>query len=133
MTRTRQPDMRVTIAGIEFSNPGNAAPRSIETSGGMMNAIGLQNVGVDAFIEKKLPRLQKRSNVKVIANVFGSTTADYLAVIERLNTAQGIVAYELNVSCPNTAHGGISFGTDPEALAELTYRSHKLAARPVIV
>jgi dihydroorotate dehydrogenase (NAD+) catalytic subunit len=113
--------------------PGNAAPRIIETSGGMMNAIGLQNVGVDAFIENKLPRLQKRPHVKVIANVFGSTIADYLAVIQRLNSAEGIVAYELNVSCPNTAHGGISFGTDPEALAELTYRAHKTSTRPVIV
>jgi dihydroorotate dehydrogenase (NAD+) catalytic subunit len=112
---------------------GNAAPRIIETSGGMMNAIGLQNVGVAAFIEKKLPPLQNRPGVRVIANVFGSTIADYLAVIERLNTADGVVAYELNVSCPNTAHGGIAFGTDPDALAELTYRAHKLSTRPVIV
>ena len=112
---------------------GNPAPRIIETSGGMMNAIGLQNVGVAAFIEKKLPPLQKRPGVKVIANVFGSTVADYLAVIESLNTADGVVAYELNVSCPNTAHGGIVFGTDPEALAELTSRAREHSTRPIIV
>jgi dihydroorotate dehydrogenase (NAD+) catalytic subunit len=112
---------------------GNPAPRIIETSGGMMNAIGLQNVGVAAFIEKKLPPLQKRPGVKVIANVFGSTVADYLAVIESLNTADGVVAYELNVSCPNTAHGGIVFGTDPEALAELTRCAREHSTRPIIV
>jgi dihydroorotate dehydrogenase (NAD+) catalytic subunit len=112
---------------------GNPAPRIIETSGGMMNAIGLQNVGVAAFIEKKLPPLQKRPGVKVIANVFGSTVADYLAVIESLNKADGVVAYELNVSCPNTAHGGIVFGTDPEALAELTSRAREHSTRPIIV
>ena len=112
---------------------GNPAPRIIETSGGMMNAIGLQNVGVAAFIEKKLPPLQKRPGVKVIANVFGSTVADYLAVIESLNNADGVVAYELNVSCPNTAHGGIVFGTDPEALAELTRCAREHSTRPIIV
>jgi dihydroorotate dehydrogenase (NAD+) catalytic subunit len=112
---------------------GNPAPRIIETSGGMMNAIGLQNVGVAAFIEKKLPPLQKRPGVKVIANVFGSTVADYLSVIESLNKADGVVAYELNVSCPNTAHGGIVFGTDPEALAELTSRAREHSTRPIIV
>ncbi len=112
---------------------GNAAPRIIETSGGMMNAIGLQNVGVEAFIQKKLPPLQKRPGIKVIANVFGNTISDYIFVIERLNTADGLAAYELNVSCPNTAHGGIAFGTDPEALAELTFRAHKTSTRPIIV
>jgi dihydroorotate dehydrogenase (NAD+) catalytic subunit len=112
---------------------GNPAPRIIETSGGMMNAIGLQNIGVAAFIEKKLPPLQKRPGVKVIANVFGSTIADYLAVIESLNTADGVAAYELNVSCPNTAHGGIVFGTDPEALAELTHQARERSTRPIIV
>jgi dihydroorotate dehydrogenase (NAD+) catalytic subunit len=112
---------------------GNAAPRIIETSGGMMNAIGLQNIGVEAFIQKKLPPLQKRPGVKVIANVFGNTISDYIAVIERLDTAEGLAAYELNVSCPNTAHGGIAFGTDPEALAELTFRAHKISTRPIII
>jgi dihydroorotate dehydrogenase (NAD+) catalytic subunit len=112
---------------------GNEAPRIIETASGMINAIGLQNMGVAAFIEEKLPALRRYSRTACIANVFGYTVDDYLAVIEQLNAAEGIAAYELNASCPNTRHGGLIFGADPAQLAELVVRAKRLAARPLIV
>ena len=112
---------------------GNAAPRIIETTGGMINAIGLQNMGVQAFIEQKLPALRRHANTVCIANVFGFTIEDYLAVIEALNAAEGVAAYELNASCPNTRHGGLSFGADPEQLAELVVLAKEVAKRPLIV
>ena len=112
---------------------GNDAPRIIETASGMINAIGLQNMGVAAFIEEKLPALRRYSRTACIANVFGYTVDDYLAVIEQLNAAEGIAAYELNASCPNTRHGGLIFGADPAQLAELVVRAKRLAARPLIV
>jgi dihydroorotate dehydrogenase (NAD+) catalytic subunit len=113
--------------------PGNAAPRIIETAAGMINSIGLQNMGVAAFIAEKLPALRRYKGTVCIANVFGYTVDDYLAVIEQLNAADGIAAYELNASCPNTQHGGLTFGADPPQLAELVVRSKRLATRPVIV
>ena len=112
---------------------GNQAPRIIETAAGMMNAIGLQNIGVEAFLEKKLPSLRKYPKCAVIVNVFGTHVRDYVDVIERLNEAEGIAAYELNASCPNTDHGGMTFGTDPIALDELVARAKKVATRPLIV
>jgi dihydroorotate dehydrogenase (NAD+) catalytic subunit len=112
---------------------GNQPPRIVETPAGMMNAIGLQNIGVKAFIEKKLPELRRYPKCAVIVNVFGSQVTDYLEVIEQLNGAEGIAAYELNASCPNTAHGGMAFGTDPATLDELTARAKQAATRPVIV
>ncbi len=112
---------------------GNAAPRIIETAGGMVNAIGLQNMGVAAFIEQKLPGLRRYPGTACIANVFGYTIDDYLAVIEALNEADGIAAYELNASCPNTRHGGLSFGVDPPQLAELVVHAKQAATRPLIV
>jgi len=112
---------------------GNQAPRILETAAGMMNAIGLQNIGVRAFIEKKLPALRRYSKCAVIVNVFGSRVPDYLEVIRQLNDAEGIAAYELNASCPNTDHGGMAFGTDPMTLDELVWRSKQIATRPLIV
>jgi dihydroorotate dehydrogenase (NAD+) catalytic subunit len=112
---------------------GNAAPRIIETAAGMMNAIGLQNIGVKAFIEKKLPELRRYPKCAVIVNVFGNQVDDYLEVIRQLNDAEGIAAYELNASCPNTNHGGMAFGTDVASLDELIWRSKQVATRPVIV
>jgi dihydroorotate dehydrogenase (NAD+) catalytic subunit len=112
---------------------GNQAPRLIETPAGMINAIGLQNIGVQAFIENKLPALAKYPTCAAIANVFGYTVEDYLAVIEALNEAQGIAAYELNASCPNTKHGGISFGSDWKLLGELVVAAKQAAKRPLIV
>ena len=100
---------------------GNPAPRLWHTEGGMINSVGLQNVGVAAFILDKLPKLRTYA-VPVIANVFGYAIEDYLAVIERLEDAEGIAAYELNVSCPNTKEGGIFFSSDPELLSNLIGR-----------
>jgi dihydroorotate dehydrogenase (NAD+) catalytic subunit len=113
--------------------PGNDAPRIIETASGMINAIGLQNMGVAAFIAEKLPALRRYKDTACIANVFGYTVDDYLAVVEQLNAAEGVAAYELNASCPNTQHGGLTFGADPPQLAELVVRAKRLATRPVIV
>ena len=112
---------------------GNAAPRIIETPAGMINAIGLQNVGVDRFLSDKLPALGRYQGCAVIANVFGYEVADYLAVIRALNPAEGIAAYELNASCPKTAHGGIAFGTDWRLLKEVMLAAVAIARRPVIV
>jgi len=111
---------------------GNPAPRLWHTEGGMINSVGLQNVGVSAFIRDKLPKLRTYT-VPVIANVFGYAIEDYLAVIEQLENADGIAAYELNVSCPNTKEGGIFFSSDPALLADLVGRVRLLAKRPLIV
>jgi dihydroorotate dehydrogenase (NAD+) catalytic subunit len=112
---------------------GNAAPRIIETSSGMMNAIGLQNIGVAAFITDKLPRLAAYPGTACIANVFGFRIEDYVAVIEALNAASGIAAYELNASCPNTIHGGQVFGADGYQLRQLVTEAKAVAKRPLIV
>ncbi|HEX4310457.1 MAG TPA: dihydroorotate dehydrogenase [Acidobacteriaceae bacterium] len=112
---------------------GNQAPRLIETAAGMINAIGLQNIGVEKFIAEKLPPLRHYPSCAAIVNVFGFTIDDYLAVIDRLNDAEGIAAYELNASCPNTKHGGIAFGSDPEMLFDLVSRAKARARRPLIV
>ena len=113
--------------------PGNPPPRVFETAAGMLNAIGLQNIGVREFVAERLPRLRRHKNVVVFANVFGSTIADYIEVINILNDGEGIAAYELNVSCPNTDSGGIAFGSDPGVLQELVFAATRKAERPVIV
>jgi dihydroorotate dehydrogenase (NAD+) catalytic subunit len=112
---------------------GNAPPRIIQTAAGMLNAIGLQNVGVVDYIEKKLPPMKRYPGCKVIVNVFGYTVGDYIEVISRLNDAEGIAAYELNVSCPNVHAGGMTFGTDPGSLEYLVGRAKTAATRPLIV
>jgi dihydroorotate dehydrogenase (NAD+) catalytic subunit len=113
--------------------PGNPSPRIVETPAGMMNAIGLQNIGVHAFIEEKLPVLRAMKGVVVIANVFGYTIEDCVEVIHILNDAEGIALYELNASCPNTSHGGMVFGTDPDSLYHLSARCRHAAQRPLMV
>ncbi len=112
---------------------GHAAPRMVHTAAGMLNAIGLQNVGVEDFIERKLPALSRHPTCKVIVNVFGHTVNEYIAVIDRLNDAEGIAAYELNASCPNVLAGGMAFGTDGYALEELVERTKRVAIQPLIV
>ncbi|MGA2572128.1 MAG: dihydroorotate dehydrogenase [Terracidiphilus sp.] len=112
---------------------GNAAPRILPTAAGMLNAIGLQNVGVEDFVERKLPALKRYPKCKVIVNVFGYTVAEYIGVVERLNHAEGVAAYELNVSCPNVHAGGMSFGTDAGSLEYLVSRVKAHARRPLIV
>ncbi|WP_317891682.1 dihydroorotate dehydrogenase [Acidicapsa acidisoli] len=112
---------------------GNQAPRIVQTAAGMLNAIGLQNIGVVEFIEKKLPQLTRYPKAKCIVNVFGNKVTDYVQVIERLNDAPGIVAYELNVSCPNVHEGGMTFGADAGALEYLVARAKAASKRPLIV
>jgi len=112
---------------------GNPPPRLYETAAGMLNAIGLQNIGARGFVEEKLPRLREIKNAVVIANVFGYTREDYEHTIEILNTGEGIAAYELNVSCPNTQHGGIQFGSDPRLLDEFVTSARRFSQRPLIV
>ena len=112
---------------------GHAAPRLIQTAAGMLNAIGLQNVGVEDFIARKLPPLARYPLAKIIVNVFGYTVGEYIAVIERLNQADGIAAYELNVSCPNVHAGGMAFGSDPGSLEYLVNRARSASSRPLIV
>jgi dihydroorotate dehydrogenase (NAD+) catalytic subunit len=111
---------------------GNPAPRLWHTEGGMMNSVGLQNVGVRAFVRDKLPKL-RRYSVPVIANVFGYAIDDYAEVVRVLEDAEGVAAYELNVSCPNTKEGGIFFSSDPVLLTNLVRRVRPLAKRPLIV
>jgi dihydroorotate dehydrogenase (NAD+) catalytic subunit len=112
---------------------GHSAPRIIQTAAGMLNAIGLQNVGVEDFIQRKLPPLSRYPRAKVFVNVFGCTVGEYIAVIERLNHAEGIAAYELNVSCPNVHAGGMAFGSDPGSLEYLVSRAKTASKRPLIV
>ena len=112
---------------------GHASPRIVQTASGMLNAIGLQNIGVGEFIARKLPPMQRYPNCKVIVNVFGHTASDYLGVIDQLNDAEGIAAYELNVSCPNVQAGGMAFGSDPYSLEDLVERVKKVAIQPLIV
>ena len=110
---------------------GNPAPRLWEATAGMMNSVGLQNIGVRLFVAEKLPAL--RSTTNIIANVFGYQPEDYEEVVRVLNDAEGVAAYELNVSCPNTKHGGLAFGVDEEALGDLVSRVKSISKRPIIV
>ena len=112
---------------------GNPPPRLWETAAGMLNAIGLQNIGAAAFLEEKLPKLRQLKNIVVLANVFGYTREDYERTIEILNDGEGIAAYELNVSCPNTTSGGLQFGSDPRSLDEVVTTAKRTARRPLIV
>jgi dihydroorotate dehydrogenase (NAD+) catalytic subunit len=111
---------------------GNAPPRLYETEGGMMNSIGLQNIGVRAFVADKLPALRE-TGTAIFANVFGYSVEDYLEVVRVLEDAEGVAAYELNVSCPNTKHGGIFFSSDPALLSELVGAIRAKSRRPLVV
>ena len=111
---------------------GNPPVRIVETPSGMLNAIGLQNVGVDVFVSEKLPELRKH-DVAVVANVFGETTQEYVEVLEKLDAATGVHAVELNVSCPNTERGGMLFGSDAKTLGDLTRVCRKATKLPLWV
>ena len=111
---------------------GNLAPRLFPTASGMLNSIGLQNVGVDAFILDKMPFL-RTSGCPVFVNVFGFSADEYVEVVQKLNSCDGIAGYELNVSCPNTKEGGMVFGTNAEATAQLTRTVKDVSKRPLIV
>lgn len=113
---------------------GNPTPRVAETTSGMLNAIGLQNPGVDAIMADKLPWLAERyPELPVIANVAGSTESDYVEVCRQISTAPNVKAIELNISCPNVAHGGLEFGTDPKSAYALTKACKAVSKVPVYV
>jgi dihydroorotate dehydrogenase (NAD+) catalytic subunit len=111
---------------------GNPTPRIIETDSGMLNAIGLANIGLNKFVKEKLPILEKLSPA-VFVNVAGETIAEYTAVVERLASEKAIAGFELNISCPNVAQGGISFGTEPAQVAEITSAVKKAAGEKVLM
>jgi dihydroorotate dehydrogenase (NAD+) catalytic subunit len=111
---------------------GNPTPRIVETDAGMLNAIGLANVGLDRFIEEKLPIIAKMT-VPVFVNVAGELIEDYVAVAERLAREDAIAGFELNISCPNVARGGISFGRDPGLVSEITSAVREAAGRKVLI
>ncbi len=111
---------------------GNPPPRIFETQAGMLNSIGLQNIGVRAFVRDKLPDL-RQTGATVFANIFGNAVEDYVEVARVLDDAEGVAAYELNVSCPNTKHGGMYFSNDPALLAEVVAAVRAVTGRPLLV
>ena len=111
--------------------PGNPTPRVAEVYGGMLNAVGLQNPGIDVFCERDIPFL-KQYDTKIIVNVCGHSTEEYIAVVERLRD-QPVDLLEINISCPNVKEGGIAFGQDPKAVEAITKEMKKYAAQPVIM
>ena len=111
--------------------PGNPTPRIAETASGMLNAIGLQNPGIDVFVQRDIPYLRK-FDTKIVVNVCGKTVEDYCRVVERL-APEPVDLLEINVSCPNVKEGGIAFGQDPHALEEITKEVKKHAKQPIIM
>jgi dihydroorotate dehydrogenase (NAD+) catalytic subunit len=118
------------------ANPrkGNPPPRIVETDSGMLNAIGLANIGVEKFVEEKIPIINdKLAETVVLVNVAGETIGDYVAVIERLATERAIAGFELNISCPNVARGGITFGTEPTHVAQITSAAKSAAGDKLLM
>ena len=121
----------IVVKGLSLEPmEGAPAPRLCETAGGMLNAVGLQNIGVRAFVREKLPELRKFQTA-IVANVFGHTVKDYVEVVRILDDAEGLAAYELNISCPNTDAGGAYFGTDPGLTAEVVAAARTITRRPL--
>ncbi len=123
----------IVVKGLSLQPmTGAPAPRLCPTAGGMLNAVGLQNVGVRAFVADKLPAL-RGCRTAIIANVFGQTTEEYVEVIRILEDAKGLAAYELNISCPNVERGGLLYGSDPHLTAEVVTAARQAARRPLWV
>ena len=121
------------VKGVSLEpRTGNPVPRIVETSSGMLNAIGLQNPGVDAFLRDDLPFI-RAFGVPVIVNIFGSTEEEYCRLAQRLEGAEGVAGIELNISCPNVKRGGMVFGTDPEAAARLVDEVRRATKQTLIV
>ena len=119
----------IVVKGLSLEPmDGAPAPRVCETPSGMLNAIGLQNIGVRAFVAEKLPKLRAYKTA-VVANVFGSTVEEYCEVLRILEDADGLAAYELNISCPNVKKGGVQFGGDPATAAEVVAAAKRAAPR----
>lgn len=122
----------VTTKGVSLTPwPGNPTPRVAETYGGMLNAIGLQNPGIDVFINRDLPFL-KSFNTRIIVNVVGKTAEEYCEVVERLSDCD-VDMLEINISCPNVKEGGIAFGQDPRRVEDITKKVKKYSKKPVII
>lgn len=123
----------IVVKGLSLHvERGNPTPRIVETPGGMLNSIGLQNVGAAGFLEEKLPFL-RQYDTAVIANIWGRTIDEYIGVAERLDGAEGLTALELNISCPNIKEGGISFGTDPHQTEAVTRAVREASTLPLWV
>lgn len=123
----------VTTKGVaNVPWPGNPTPRIAETYGGMINAIGLQNPGIDLFVRRDIPFLREYKDTKIIVNVCGKSTEDYCEVVERL-ASEDVDMLEINISCPNVKEGGIAFGQDPKAVEAITKEMKKRAKQPVIM
>ncbi|HNR12470.1 MAG TPA: dihydroorotate dehydrogenase [Thermodesulfobacteriota bacterium] len=123
----------IIVKGLSLApSAGNPPPRIIETPAGMLNAIGLQNIGVEAFIQEKLPAL-RGFDVAIIANIYGCTVEEYSTVARRLSEAEGITALEVNISCPNIKAGGIQFGKDPRQAGQLISAVRQATSLPLIV
>jgi len=122
----------IVVKGISlWPRPGNPPPRLVETPGGLINAIGLENVGVDAFLTSKLPYLRDLQ-VPVIVNIFGNIVEEYAELASRLDDAPGVVALEINISCPNVKKGGMVFGTDPAMAAGVVQAVRRSTSLPLI-
>ena len=122
----------IVVKGLSLKpRQGNPSPRIVETPCGMLNAIGLQNVGVEAFITDKLPKL-KGIDTAIVANIFGETIDEYIEVAKRLDDSDGVSALEINISCPNVKKGGIVFGTDPLEAAKVVSAVKKATRLPII-
>ncbi|MBP6915703.1 MAG: dihydroorotate dehydrogenase [Syntrophaceae bacterium] len=123
----------IVVKGLSLKpRAGNPPPRIMETPSGMLNAVGLQNIGVHTFIEEKLPILRKY-DTNVIANIYGETYDEYKKVAQKLTSAKGVHALEVNISCPNVRKGGLSFGADPKSAAAVTRKVKEVTGLPVIV
>ena len=123
----------IVVKGLSIKpSHGNSPPRMVETASGMLNAIGLQNIGVEVFINEKLPLL-KKFNANIIVNFFGDTQDEYVLAAERLNDVTEIAALEMNISCPNVEKGGMTFGTDPKITEVLVRKVRKVTSSPLIV
>ena len=123
----------VVTKGISLEpSAGNPPPRIIETPSGMLNAIGLQNIGFESFVSDKMPELRKHDTA-VIVNFYGSKIEDYVVLAEKISAVEGVAALEANISCPNIKEGGISFGTDPEMAYRVTRKIREVTELPLIV
>jgi dihydroorotate dehydrogenase (NAD+) catalytic subunit len=123
----------IVVKGLSLAPArGNPPPRIVETDCGMLNAIGLENVGIDTFVTNKLPWLRTLST-PVVANIYGTTIEEYVALAARIETVEGIAAVEVNISCPNVKAGGIAFGVDPEAAARVVRSVRRATTRPLWV
>jgi dihydroorotate dehydrogenase (NAD+) catalytic subunit len=123
----------VVTKGISLApTKGNPAPRTVETPAGMLNAIGLQNPGLDVFVKEKMPFLREL-RAKIIVNFFGSTVEDYAELAGRLDKVDGVDALEVNISCPNIKQGGLAFGSDPQTAARVAAEVRRQTEKPVLV